>query len=246
MKYIIDNCGQTVEAVFSEENVEQIFLPLLRRLAGLQGARGGRVLALLAAPPGSGKSTLAAFLRQLSLDTPGLAPLTVIGMDGFHWPQRYLDSHTLLRDGKTVSLASVKGAPESFDLEALTGAVRRVAAGEDCPWPVYDRTRHDPVPGGMTVTGDIVLLEGNYLLLDAPGWRELRPLADYAIAIRADEAQLRQRLIDRHVAGGKAPGAAARHVDQSDLRNARLCQERAIPADLCLTLGPDGDFKGAE
>ena len=92
----------------------------------------------------------------------------------------------------------------------------------------------------------------------APGWwdyttldREIlddaaRQLADYAIAIRADEAQLRQRLIDRHVAGGKAPGAAARHVDQSDLRNARLCQERAIPADLCLTLGPDGDFKVAE
>jgi pantothenate kinase len=94
----------------------------------------------------------------------------------------------------------------------------------------------------MTVTGDIVLLEGNYLLLDAPGWRELRPLADYAIAIRADEAQLRQRLVARHVAGGKSAGAAARHVDQSDLRNARLCLERSLPADLRLALGDDGTF----
>ena len=243
MKYIIDNCGQRVEAVFSEENVEQIFLPLLRRLTGLQGAGGGRVLALLAAPPGSGKSTLAAFLRQLSLDTPGLAPLTVIGMDGFHWPQRYLDSHTVRRDGETVSLARIKGAPESFDVESLSRALARVAAGEDCRWPVYDRAIHDPVPDGLTVTGDVVLLEGNYLLLDEPRWRELRRFADYTIGIEAEPGQLRRRLIARHMAGGKSEEAAVRHVDGSDMRNIRLCLDRALPADLLLRLREDDGFE---
>ena len=242
MKMVVDNCGQAVEAVYADEDVQDIFLPLLRRLNDLHTARGGRVLALLAAPPGSGKSTLAAFLRQLSLETPGLAPLTVIGMDGFHWPQRYLDSHTTVRDGAAVSLARVKGAPESFDLDALTGAIKRVAAGEACPWPVYDRRLHDPVPNAMRVTGDVVLLEGNYLLLDAPGWRALRTLADYTVSIAAEPEWLRERLIARHVAGGKDRAAAARHVDGSDMRNVRLCLAQSLPADLRLALGADGTF----
>jgi pantothenate kinase len=106
-------------------------------------------------------------------------------MDGFHHPQRYLDLHTTLRDGVEVPLARVKGAPESFDLEALTRAMKRVAAGEDCLWPVYDRVLHDPMPDALVVTGDLVLLEGNYLLLDEPGWRALASLADYTVSIVA-------------------------------------------------------------
>jgi pantothenate kinase len=242
VKYTVDNCGQAVEAVFSDDDVRVIFLPLLRRLTDLHRAKGGRVLALLAAPPGAGKSTLAAFLRQLSLDTPGICPLTVIGMDGFHHPQRYLDLHTTLRDGVEVPLARVKGAPESFDLEALTRAMKRVAAGEDCLWPVYDRVLHDPMPDALVVTGDLVLLEGNYLLLDEPGWRALASLADYTISIVASLDLLRGRLVARHTDGGKPPEAAKRHVEQSDLRNARLCLERSLPADLRLALADDGTF----
>ena len=242
MRYTVDNCGQAVEAIFSDDDVRDIFLPLLRRLTDLRRAKGGRVLALLAAPPGAGKSTLAAFLRQLSLDTPGLCPLTVIGMDGFHYPQRDLDQHTTLRDGVEVPLASVKGAPESFDLEALSRALKRVAAGEDCLWPVYDRTLHDPVPDALAVTGDLVLLEGNYLLLDEPGWRTLASLADYTVSIAAGLDLLRGRLAARHMAGGKTPEAATRYVEQSDLRNARLCLARALPADMRLALGDDGTF----
>ena len=49
MKINIDNCGQAVEAVFSDDNVRDIFLPLLGRLTDLHRAKGGRVLALLAA-----------------------------------------------------------------------------------------------------------------------------------------------------------------------------------------------------
>ena len=242
MKTVLDNCGQRVEAVFSEANANEIFLPLLRRLGGMQRERGGRVLALLAAPPGAGKSTLAAFLRKLSLETPGMRPLTVIGMDGFHWRQRYLDSHTVMRDGASIPLAAVKGAPESFDLESLSRALKRVAAGEECRWPVYDRARHDPVPDALAVNGDIVLLEGNYLLLDAPGWRELRNFADFSVFIEADPEMLRGRLIARHIAGGKDEAAAAGHVDGSDMRNVRLVLSRALPADLRLRLRDDDGF----
>ena len=243
MKYIFDNAGQRSEAEFSEANVRDIFLPLLRRLTGMQQSKGGRVLVLLAAPPGSGKSTLAAFLRHLSLTEAGLCPLTVIGMDGFHRYQDDLASHTTVRNGETVSLVKIKGAPETFDLEKLRQALERVAAGEDCGWPAYDRLLHHPVPDAVEVKGDLVLMEGNYLLLDAPLWRDLRNVADYTIAITADPDQLRARLVGRHIAVGKRAEDAERFVDFSDMANARLCLEHSLPADLCLRLQADGTFE---
>ena len=95
---------------------------------------------------------------------------------------------------------------------------------------------------GDAPTGEIALVEGNYLLLDAPGWRELRRYADYTIFIDADPALLRRRLVARHVEGGKSPEAAAAFVDRSDMANARLCLERSLPADLRLRLNGDGHF----
>ena len=40
-------------------------------------------------------------------------------MDGFHLRQSYLLSHTVEIDGKSVPMASIKGAPITFDLDAL-------------------------------------------------------------------------------------------------------------------------------
>lgn len=245
MRYTLENSGFTVEAEFSEANVKEIFLPLLERLSALRRRKGRRVVALLAAPPGAGKSTLAALLQRLSEETPGLASLTALGMDGFHRPQAYLESHTVLRDGAAVPMARVKGAPVTFDLEALDAALTRVAAGETFGWPRYDRTLHEPAPDALRVTGEAVLVEGNYLLLDAAGWRDLRRRADYTIAIGADPDFLRERIVARHMAGGLSPEAAARKAEESDMANIRLCLEHTLPADLRLSLRKDGAFEMA-
>lgn len=243
MKYILENSGFTVEAEYSEGNVRDIFIPLLRRLTELQRRKGGRVLALLAAPPAAGKSTLAALLQRLSRTEPDLCPLTAVGMDGFHRRQEYLLSHTVERNGEAVPMARIKGAPATYDLPLLRETVARVAAGERWGWPRYDRTLHDPVPNALEVEGDLVLIEGNYLLLDEDGWRDLRRCADYTIGITAEPESLRQRLIDRHVAGGKSPEEAAAKVDYSDMPNIRMCLERSMPADLQLRLLADGSFE---
>ena len=232
-----------VQASFTDENVRDIFLPLLRRLTDLQRQKGGRVLALLAAPPAAGKSTLAALLQELSMREKGLCPMTAIGMDGFHRPQAWLQAHTAHRDGVVLSMAAIKGAPETYDLEAMRRTIRRLAAGEVCGWPRYDRVLHDPVPDALRLTGDLVLLEGNYLLLDEPLWRDLKGYADFTIALRADPALLRRRLIARHIAGGRTPEEAARKTDESDMVNIRLCLTRTLPADLTLTLREDGSFE---
>ena len=107
MTFQIEINGLPVSAVFSEENIEGIFLPLLKRLTEIQNALGRRILVFLAAPPGAGKSTLSEFLRHLSVNTPEVTPITVIGMDGFHRRQEYLISHTAVRDGKEIPMVGI-------------------------------------------------------------------------------------------------------------------------------------------
>ena len=235
--------GLRVEAIYSEENVQEIFLPLLRHLTALQREKGSRVLALLAAPPGAGKTTLLQFLRYLSEQTPGLTPVTTIGMDGFHHYQTYLESHTMVRDGQSYLMKEFKGAPETFDLPLLRERLGRVAAGEVCGWPEYYRIAHDPVDNAVLTEGEIILLEGNYLLLDRDGWRDLPAMADYTIKIIADEDMLFTRLIDRKAASGIPREEAGAFVRRSDLVNVRTCLRESLPADLTLTLLADGSYR---
>lgn len=238
--------GIEVRAEYTDDNVREIFIPLLRKLTELHRIRNRRVLAMLAAPPGAGKSTLLSFLERLSKEEPDIDCIQTIGMDGFHRRQEYLLSHTTVRDGKDIPMVEVKGSPETFDLEGLADMVNRVSSGEKCGWPVYDRHLHNPVEDAIQVTGDIVLLEGNYLLLDADGWRELSEMADYTILIRADEDMLKERLVARRIASGHPAEEAEDFVYFSDMYNARLCLEHSKSADLILSLNRNGSYTQIE
>ena len=235
--------GLAVEATYSDRSVEEIFLPLLRSLGELQKEKGRRILVMLAAPPGAGKSTLSLFLQKLSEEDPALTPLTAIGMDGFHCYRTYLAAHTIVRGGEEFPLSKIKGAPETFDLKLLRERIELLLQGGDTPWPHYDRMLHDPVDNAILVTGDIVLLEGNYLLLDEPGWRELRNLADYTIRIDAPEENLHGRLVARKAASGAVTWQQAEdHVTFSDLPNVRRCLSNSFDGDLNLRMLPDGEY----
>lgn len=242
MNFDITINGIDVHASYSEKSVEEIFIPLLKLLAEKQEEAGRRILVMLAAPPAAGKSTLLAFLKHLSETTPGLKPITTIGMDGFHRYQDYLLTHTMLRDGQEISMVSLKGAPETFDLELLAERIKKVAAGANCGWPEYNRMLHNPLENAIQVTGDIVLLEGNYLLLDWPGWRDLKASADYTIRILAEEQDLRERLINRKAASGTDYEEAVKFVENSDLYNARTCLRESMEADLTLRMMQDGEY----
>ena len=235
--------GLPVEAVYSERSIETIFRPLLRDLSTLQKEKSRRILVMLAAPPGAGKSTLSQFLQMLSEEDPSLTPLTAIGMDGFHCFRDYLASHTIVRDGEEIPLSRIKGAPETFDLSALYDRIKTLCTGADTLWPLYDRTRHDPVDGAVLVSADIVLLEGNYLLLDEPCWRDLRSFADYSVFIEATEEQLYRRLYDRKAKSGALKDDEVElHVRFSDFPNVRRVLDHSLPADLRLLLRPDGEY----
>lgn len=242
MNYNIEINGILVNGTYTDANIKEIFIPLLRHLTSLQKEKNKRILVLLAAPPGAGKSTLCSFLKYLSEHTPGLHPVQVIGMDGFHRYQDYLTSHTTIRDGKEILMVDIKGAPVTFDFDLLRERMERIANGECCGWPDYNRLTHNPAENAVTVTGDIVLLEGNYLLLNEPGWNELRYYADYTIKISADEKILRARLIDRKIKSGTTKEEAVSFVEHSDLYNAKLCLTHSQNADLNLVLKKDNSY----
>ena len=231
--------GFSVEASYDEQAVREIFVPLLCHLKDLHQKSSRRVIAFLAAPPATGKSTLAAFLEKLSTQLNDMPRLQAVGMDGFHYPQTYIAAHTVQRDGKEIPMQRVKGAPESFDVMKLKTALEALRSA-DIQWPVYDRRLHDVVENALHVTAPIVLVEGNYLLLDAPVWRDLPH--DYAVFIAAEESQLRDRLLERKMRGGATEEEALSHYGTADGPNVRLCLKKHLPADLQLRMTGEGMF----
>ena len=83
----------------------------------------------------------------------------------------------------------------------------------------------------------LLLVEGNYLLLDRPVWRDLAPLWDMTVWIDVPIEVLRARLVQRWLHYGKTPEAAAAQAEGNDLANARTIIAESRPADVRLTQG---------
>lgn len=187
---------------------------LLSRIRGLDGAR---VLVAVAGAPGSGKSTLAEAL------VGRLEDAVLVPMDGFHLDDRVLDAR---------GLRARKGAVETFDAEGFAVLVRRLAVpGSEVVFPIFDRSREIAVAGaGVVVPGHrIVVIEGNYLLLDASPWNRLR--YDLRIWLDVPESELERRLTARWQAHGKDARQIAAHLE-NDLANARFVARHSRGADL--------------
>jgi pantothenate kinase len=184
-----------------------------------------RVLLGVTGAPGAGKSTLAEMLAAEVGESAVVVP-----MDGFH-----LHDDELARLG----LSSRKGAPETFDVAGYVALLERLRAETSTVVyaPEFDRSRELTVAGAIAVRPShrLVVTEGNYLLLDAPGWREVRPLLDEVWFVETDEAVRRPRLVQRHVDHGKPPEVARRWEETSDQPNALLVAGTREAADLVVT-----------
>lgn len=101
---------------------------------------------------------------------------------------------------------------------------------------------HDVVAASLPIRKKILLVEGNYLLLDEGRWTGLAELADYTVFLSAPEALLQKRLVARKVAGGSTPEEARAWYEASDGRNVARVLAHHFPADLELALGADGSL----
>jgi pantothenate kinase len=92
------------------------------------------------------------------------------------------------------------------------------------------------VEDGVTITPDcsIIIIEGNYLLLDDPGWRELAGLVDCRVFVDTDPLEARGRLAVRHLKAGieKTLEDGYRRVDRNDFLNAISIREKLLAPDI--------------
>ncbi len=243
LTYNMEVNGLWQEVKFSAETIETVFMTFLHELTDLHMTLDRKVIAYLVAPPGAGKTTLAQFLEQLSRERSAeVDTIRALSMDGFHYTAAYMNVTTVERDGEQVLMRDIKGAPETFDIDLLVDKIRE-ARQEGTNWNVYDRRIHDVLPDYLNVEDDIILLEGNYLLLKETGWTNVRVLADYSVFIDAPRYILRERLINRKVAGGNSREAAEAFYEFSDSKNIERVIKNSARADELWRLLPDGDFE---
>ncbi|MDD3404121.1 MAG: nucleoside/nucleotide kinase family protein [Hespellia sp.] len=234
--------GFEVAAEYKESAIEEIFIPILKKMNEMQKEKGRRILVFLAAPPAVGKSTLAQYLQVLSERSTEMQTIQALGLDGFHYHSDYIAAHEAVVCGRRVSMKEVKGCPETFDLNKLKEKLAHIF-DENILWPVYDRNLHDVVENVVKVEKDIILLEGNWLLLKDEGWRDLKAMCDYSILITAEEESLRERLIQRKVHGGLERSQAEQFYEKSDRKNIIRVLRDSQKADLTIKMKEDNDYE---
>jgi pantothenate kinase len=182
-------------------------------------ARPGRALLGITGTPGAGKSMLAAVIAAR---VPGTV---VVPMDGFHRTTADLTSRGWVTE---------RGTPRTFDAAAFVVLLRELRTGRDARAPNFDRSREEPVPKAIDVpaTAPLVVVEGNYLLLDVPPWTEVAALLDETWFVEVPEEVRLARLIDRHVEFGRNRiESTTRARTGSDAANARLVAATRARAD---------------
>lgn len=187
-----------------------------------------RALIALAGPPGAGKSTLAdALVKRLNTTMPD-TPAIVVPMDGFHYDNLILDAW---------NLRARKGAPETFDASSFLALVRRLTGSdEQIAIPVFYRSMDLSRASARMIEPQhrLLIIEGNYLLLDRPIWRDLRALFDFTVMLRPPLDMIETRLIQRWLDHGFNREEALTKARGNDLANARIVLSESGPADLTI------------
>jgi pantothenate kinase len=200
----------------------------LSQLADVLEARaagGGRVIAAIAGAPGSGKSTLAEKLvGKLNGRQAGLA--AVLPMDGYHYDDLYL---------VPAGLRPRKGAPMTFDVGGLYHTLKRLRARDEdeVAVPVFDRKIEIARAGARLIpkATSVIVVEGNWLLLNQSPWDRLRPMFDVTVMVDVPEHVLRARLRGRWERLGLNESQIIEKLEENDLPNGRWVRDGSVAAD---------------
>ena len=190
-----------------------------------QNTHKNRYFIALAGPPASGKSTISEKLNE-DLNIKGF-PSDILQMDGFHLDDAILSSQNLLPR---------KGSPETFDVMGLKSFLIRLANEPEVIVPIFDRSLELSRSSAVTISENkkIIIVEGNYLLLNSQPWNELNNYFDSRVMIHCEESVLEKRLIDRWKGFNLTKDQINQKVYENDLPNGTNVIQNSIEADYYL------------
>ena len=184
-----------------------------------------RYLIALSGPPASGKSTISEkFISDLNIKG---YQSSILQMDGFHYDDQILrDKNLLLK----------KGAPETFDVKGLLNFIYRLQKEDEVAIPIFDRSLELSRSSAVIISKNtkVILVEGNYVLLNSHPWKELHKFFNSTIMINCDEKVIEERLIERWKNFNLTNEEIENKVYKNDLPNGVNVLKNSISADYIL------------
>jgi pantothenate kinase len=197
--------------------------------------RPGRTVVGITGAPGAGKSTLAEELVRIIGSGAVYVP-----MDGYHLADVEL---------RRLGLIERKGAPETFDAYGYASLLERI---RECPGhivyaPGFERELEQPIAGSLPIppAAEVVVTEGNYLLLDQPEWQRVRSFLDEVWFVDIPAEMRLEWLVERHIRFGKPKERAREWVRTVDEPNARAVLAGRLRAQRLIDLSrwsPPGEL----
>ena len=145
----------------------------------------------LAGGPGSGKSTVARRIKEALCDQ-----IVVIPMDGYHYYRSELDGMENPEEAHER-----RGAPFTFNSQKLVDDLIEALRAGSGYFPGFDHEERDPAENRVCLKPGkrIVIVEGNYLLLNESPWNRLQcEVFDEGWFLYVPPEECNRRVLKRH------------------------------------------------
>ncbi|WCJ21626.1 P-loop containing nucleoside triphosphate hydrolases superfamily protein [Euphorbia peplus] len=233
-------------AAVEASSMDEIYDALAERILPTAAAASSpnlKYIVGLAGPPGAGKSTVASEVvqrinklwpqRAASMDSQVHPPdvAVVLPMDGFHLYRSQLDA---MKNPEEAHAR--RGAPWTFDPTRLLECLKKLRSEGSVCAPSFDHGVGDPIEDDIfiSVQHKVVIVEGNYLLLEEGVWKDMASMFDEKWFVDVDIETAMERVLKRHISTGKPPDVAKWRIDYNDRLNAELIIKSKRNADLII------------